>query len=112
MNDITTDGRRIVIGENQIPLPAEITSVVQIQDTVVVLLDPDDEVQSDQNVWAFDTDGTLLWKAEKTRSPSNDINCYVKISEDDGNLWAADWKGMEYEIDPSTGKHVSKNFRK
>lgn len=58
MTAVTQDGRRLVIDDNRICLPAAIESTIQVADTVVVLLDPDGNVTSSQNIWEFNTDGT------------------------------------------------------
>ncbi|WP_152423269.1 hypothetical protein [Haloterrigena salina] len=112
MTEVKKDGYELVIDGKRISLPAAIESIVQTQNTVVVLLDSEGEVESDRNIWGFTNRGSFLWEAEKVQAPSNDANCYVRIWEEEGNVWASDWKGLDYRIDIETGEQLDKKFRK
>lgn len=112
MTTVKKDSGELVIDGDRIALPAAVESVVQIRDSVIVLLDAQDNVAPRQNIWRLDTSGNVLWRAKTVRGPSGDMNCYVDIRERDGHLWASDWKGMEYKIDLETGNHIDRSFRK
>ena len=89
-----------------------IDSVVNTDEIVVVLLEPVADTTVAENVRGFGTDGQMLWTIESIPSPSQDSNPYVRIRAENGKLWASDWKGMDYLIDPETGRHLDRTFRK
>ena len=112
MTDASVSGSELVLGENRVELPRAIESVVEIDELVAVLLEPAADATVAENVRGFGTDGRMLWTIERIPSPSRDANPYVRIRAENGNLWASDWKGMEYLIDPETGRHLDRTFRK
>lgn len=112
MNTVTTNGRELTIDGISIKLPTQIETVLQIKGLVIVLLETTGRSPAQDNVWAFDMDGNLVWKAEPVVEPSNDANTYVQIRQEGSDLWASDWKGMEYKLDLQSSKQIEERFRK
>ncbi|ELZ16280.1 hypothetical protein C478_03687 [Natrinema thermotolerans DSM 11552] len=112
MSIVTTNGRELTIDGKTIELPNQIETVLEINGLAVVLLDTTGRSPARDNVWAFDMDGSLVWKAEPVFEPSNDANTYVQIRREGSDLWASDWKGMEYKLDLQNGKQIEEKFRK
>ena len=112
MTDVTFSGSELTIGTNHVELPRTIESAVEIDEIVAVLLEPVAGTTVAENVRGFGADGRLLWTIESIPSPSRDSNPYVRIRTENGKLWASDWKGMDYLIDPETGRHLDRTFRK
>jgi len=90
-------------------VPGRIDSTIKFDDIVVVLFEQENV---DDNICGVNPDGTVEWQIGSTNSPSGDENPYVKIWEKDDELWAADWKGMDYRIDPQNGQKIDKKYRK
>lgn len=112
MTKYTVGDQTVTIGGTTVEVPNPIDTAVEFGDIVAVLLDTGTESPARNNVWAFSPDGNLLWKAEPVRAPANDANTYVSLWVDEGTLWAGDWKGIDYELDPETGCHVDSQFSK
>ncbi|WP_247730165.1 hypothetical protein [Halovivax limisalsi] len=112
MIDVDYDGRTVRIGALERDLPGPIEAVRVVDELIVVRFDSDDPAYESCNVRAFESDGTLRWTIESTTGPAGDENPYVRIAERNGELWAADWKGMEYQIDLVTGTHLNRTVRK
>lgn len=112
MTEIQISGRTLTIGGTPIELPKEIQSYAEISGLVVVLLQTEGRSPSTNNVWALTRDGQRKWTAEPVQAQSNDTNTYVQIKIEDDTLWAADWKGLEYQLDLETGEHIDTKYRK
>lgn len=112
MSTVTASGRELTIDGTSIKLPNQIETVLQIKGLVIVLLETTWRSPTRDNVWAFDMGGNLVWKAEPVVEPSNDANTYVQIRQEGGDLWASDWKGMDYKLDLQNGKQIEVKFRK
>ncbi|WP_408959992.1 hypothetical protein [Natrinema sp. 74] len=112
MTTVTASGRELTIDGTTIELPNRIETVLEVNGLVLVLLETAGRSSTRDNVWAFDMDGSHVWKAEPVVEPSNDANTYVHIRREGSDLWASDWKGMEYKLDSQNGKQIEKKFRK
>lgn len=112
MTNIEYEGRTLEVNDTEQKLPGDIDAVRLIRGKIIVLFTPSSSENESRNVWAFEPDGSQHWKIESTTGPSEDENPYVQISERNGILWVADWKGTEYEIDIETGDHIDRKLRK
>ncbi|GGB21269.1 MULTISPECIES: hypothetical protein [Mucilaginibacter] len=90
-----------------------------IQDTlvfdskIVVLLDISGDTKFNQNVYAIDFNGEILWQIE--RSENLDIIGYcpfISIEIQNLKLVSFNWCGFRFTIDPGTGKVNESIFTK
>lgn len=77
----------MAINETITLLPAPLKQFVEWQGRVIVLLDPK---WSQENVLAYDGDGTLLWTIEKFPYAEYVTLGYVLLDVVAGKLWAID----------------------
>lgn len=112
MTEIQISGQNLTIDGTTIELPKEVQSYVEISGLVVVLLQTEGRSPATNNVWAFTVNGQRKWTAEPVQAASDDANTYVQIKIEDDTLWAADWKGLEYQLNLETGEHIDTKYRK
>lgn len=100
-------GQRLQIGNETIRHPRELEQVLVVKETVVVLFKIRN-VREDQNVVAFNTDGSRRWTIE---SPvESDVGRqFTGISYEDDQLVASNWDNYRYTVDITTGEIIAAN---
>lgn len=106
------EDNHLQIGDSEAKFESNIDSVVSVDDVVAVLLEPQGSDPERDNIIAFDQNGTKLWQAEPVRPFASGADCYMRIWEREGELWAGSWGGYEYQIDLETGEHIDSEFVK
>jgi hypothetical protein len=87
--------------------------VIDLGLLVVVLFDPDSNTAKFgqfPNLVALRRDGSEFWVAELPSTSTGE--CYYRVREGGGQLLASSVRSIEVEIDPLTGKLVSREFTK
>jgi hypothetical protein len=88
-----------------------IKEIVETEDAIVVRLDVPINRQLNENVYAIDHKGRLLWQiAPFERLLKN--SAYVGISRVDNLVRAFNFDGLVYDLEPKTGEVVGKYFGK
>ena len=70
------------------------------------------EYSSNRNVWAFDANGNKIWEIEAMPSASlpGQAAPFTALEIRNGKIYAFNWVGYDCEIDPLTGKILSKEY--
>ena len=70
------------------------------------------EYSSNRNVWAFDANGNKIWEIEAIREATilGQSAPYTALKIRDEKIYAFNWVGYDCEIDPLTGKILSKEY--
>jgi len=89
------DNNILKIDNEEIELPSDIRQVVEINGTIIVRTEvPDDDIV---NIFAFDQSGDQVWEIDVPRG-------YVGLWENKNRVFAREFDGDEYVVDPETGK--------
>lgn len=105
-------GTQLRIEDSTNELPDPVKEYLVIDDVIVVRMDTLAKSGDPQNVWAFESDGSLLWKIETAEPPSNESDPFTSISTNEGRLWSHNWNGYTYEIDLETGEIIGEKYVK
>lgn len=99
------------IGDTEVTFPVTIGEAVKVGDLVVVQLDTlgaadrlDPEIYR-RNVRGIKSNGTTQWRIEAGDRIDGQVKPYTDVWIEDGALWAYNWNGVAYEIDPADGSH-------
>lgn len=102
-------GNTLRINATEIEFPAVIAEVVEFDDVVVVQLDAlgkadrlDTEVYR-RNVRCLERDGRTRWLIERAEPSQGDYQPYTGLWKEAGSVWAYNWNGIAYEVDPTDG---------
>ena len=91
-------------------LPYPIQEVLAIRDVVIVRVDSDlalsvGDKSLNRNVYAFDKIGKLIWQIEESpHGGAGRSKPYMAIKNENGNLYADNWIGVNYVVDLGNGK--------
>lgn len=89
-----------------------VSSLLQIDDEAIVILDPERPWGSVENLVKIDASGEVVWTAPMNQAtpPPNE---YVSIAFDEGDgLVARTWGGMRVVLNPETGQPISSTYVK
>ncbi|MWV40747.1 hypothetical protein [Natrialba sp. INN-245] len=95
----------------EVTLPAPIGGAVEVDEFVVVQLDTlgaADRLNTEhyrRNVWGIESDGTTRWRIEAGDRIDGHVKPYTDVWMEDNALWAYNWNGITYKIDPTDGSH-------
>lgn len=96
-----------------IGLPHPVVDVKVLGETVVAKVESEPGDIFNRNVYAFSSDGELLWQIEESPHGAETDKPYVDIGVDNsGKLVAGNWNGVDYFVDIKTGKIATKDFKK
>ncbi len=87
----------------------EIREAVEFEDLVAVRLEGDASFRNNQNVYALDYHGVLLWQIPY-RTHSNEHSPYVGVYRKSDTLDALNYDGLILTLDPRTGTIQSEAF--
>ncbi len=120
MTSVSFAGKTLTIGDREVSLGHAIREAFALEDDVIVLLDPDSYLTDPyygrdrrrgegaiRNLIAFSAGGERLWEAE---CPEPADYYYRIVSVDP--LTALSFSSHRCEIDPRTGKILSRQFLK
>jgi hypothetical protein len=102
MSNIEYRGNKIHIGSHTVTLPDEIENVVEINNTIILLLEPFGKA-APQNVVAFDDSGTKVWDIDTTPAEEGKSSPYTGLKKTDSRIIAFGYNSRRYEVDPQTG---------
>lgn len=112
MITITHTGKVLCINGRELTLEYPIKESFDVNGIVIVLLDPDSNLGSHgqfRNVIGFDANGNQVWIAELPTEKTSDV--YYQVSSRTP-LKLSSFCSYECEVDPKTGKILSKSFYK
>lgn len=80
-----------------------------VDETLIVLLRKSENYNDIQNVYGVELDGSVVWQIEQiVRLFSPFSNIYIEA----GELYAVNFSGMAYCLEPKTGRVIRKVFLK
>ncbi|HAK59544.1 MAG TPA: hypothetical protein DCO77_04065 [Nitrospiraceae bacterium] len=112
MIELTFSGTSLKIDTEEIVLPYSVVDAFVSKGIIVVLLDPDANLEKDKqykNLLAYDPSGKKMWEAELPTPKPSDV--YWKIVKKDP-LVAYSFSSYECEIDLCSGKIIRSDFYK
>lgn len=113
MTKISKQGKTLQFGDESIHFEAPIAQFITYDELVVLRTENigGGHTDSQRNVHAIEFDGTLRWKIPK--KPDHSPRPYTRIYTKDGDdLWAFNFSGNLYELNPETGDILSEEFTK
>jgi hypothetical protein len=61
------------------------------------------DMELETNIWAFDSEGNLVWKVSPPTVRPYACNPYTSVFEKDGKVYGGNWCGYDFEINLSDG---------
>lgn len=116
--NISYNAAQLTIDGTEIELPAPISVVLEREDYVIVQLDTlgkESSLDADtyrQNIWRIEPDGTIRWKVVAAEPIEGESAPYTDVWETDNSVWAYNWNGIAYELDPASGDHRDSRLMK
>lgn len=99
------------LGSITVDFDFPVRQVVYHSDNYFVLVEPDVGMILNENVFCVDDTGHIKWQVEKTTHLNVD-SPYTKIILTNDQLFLYCWSGEKIEVNPATGKILSKRFTK
>jgi len=79
---------------------------------VLVTIDPGNDTEN-ENLYAYDADGTFLWRGPDRSFPTVEVCPYIDVERiDDEHVRVWDYYGVIYRIEARTGNVVEKHWGK
>lgn len=110
--NVHVEGAVLAIDGVAVQLPADASSVVALDDAVIVqyaAMDRSDALTDDEyrrNVWCVEPDGSIRWTIEPADRLEGRVKPYTDVWEEDGSVRAYNWNGLAYELDLDDGRHL------
>lgn len=103
----------LIIANRRLDLTHTVAQILECHDTIIVRSDPPAGMILNRNLFAFTTQGDLLWQIEESPHGTQKDKPYVGlIISQDGLLVAANWIGLDYTVNVQNGKVAAKAFNK
>ena len=115
LNNISFEGQVLTIGGQQSVLPRVIKNIIVKEDVVIVRMEYYTEKGvNNRNIWAFDRNCNNLWKVPAAPHEVESVgkSTYVSVQDRNDEIWAKNWNGFSYRIDPITGEIIDYRFEK
>ena len=117
MSNYTVNHKTLTIGEIEINFNDRIEKVIKMNDIFIILLlnEPFNQKQPENNVYAVDESGKILWQMQDSREVCKfkNLRTYVNIGIDKKNkLFATSFSGTVYYLDPQNGKFIGSSYAK
>lgn len=112
MINVGFEGNRLFVNGNEFDLENPINDAFYERGLIVVLLDPDANMESDsqyKNLLAYDLMGNKKWEAELPTNKKSDV--YWRVNNK-YPLVVSSFSSFECEIDLESGTVKNKNFYK
>lgn len=115
-NEINVIGNCIMLpnGKSQV-FPYSIWDYKLHRDMVFILLDYPADGGVNENVYALNNQGSIVWQIEKVSCPGGVKDCPftgINIDPKTGNLWLYNWSGYLFTVVPETGEILAKLLTK
>jgi outer membrane protein assembly factor BamB len=112
MTDIEYNERSVKIKGTTVTLPDPPQKHVEVDETIVLLIDTLAKSNLTRNVWGLSPDGTVRWKVEEGGPPDGKSHPYTGLTMKDGDVWVYNWDGHIYRIDLEDGQTLEKKYVK
>ena len=113
MAEVSKQGCMLSIGSEIIQFDVPVAQYIESDEIIAIRLkNTGEEFQySLRNVLGINMDGRIRWKISKKpdHRPRSYTNIYTKDQKD---LWAYNFSGNLYQVNPKTGKILSEEFVK
>ncbi|WP_232685983.1 hypothetical protein [Halobacterium zhouii] len=103
-------GRTLELDAGPIEFPDSIGDVLTVDDGYIVRLqtagkegDYDESIDS-RNVVKVRADGTEEWRVERADMIAGEYDPFTGLWTEDGEIWAYNFNGLAYQVDPETGE--------
>ncbi|HEV2294497.1 MAG TPA: hypothetical protein VGR35_11630 [Tepidisphaeraceae bacterium] len=102
----TIRGRELIVPSGMsVRFDSPIAEAVQVADTIVVVLEPQKGVISNENVFGIDGEGRIKWQiARQPWGEGNLNNPYVGVQARGGEIQAFNWSDRVVFVDPRDGR--------
>ena len=115
MQELKIQENKLYIGTKVLTYKYNISNILYISDKLIILFDiPENELL--ENIFAITTDGKVLWQVQHVMEAYPEIqktSPFVGISlMENGNIAAANYYGLVFEISINSGKILSKQMGK
>ena len=103
-------GRTLEFNNNRVEFPEPIGEVVEIDDGFIVQFqtagkeDAYDEKKDSRNVWKIGSDGAVQWRIERADPYDGEYDPFTGLWKEDGEIWAYNFNGLAYQVDPENGE--------
>lgn len=112
--NVSFNDNYLYINSKAIKFEFPLLNAIVLADKVVVALDVPDDSDMLDNIIAFDFNGQPVWKVQAVNEKYPEIknnSPFVGISKNDnGNVSASNYFGLNFEISAKDGKILSKNI--
>lgn len=107
-------GRKLELEKRTIDFQYKIEQVLSYNDTFLVLLQIPEDLDEINNIYCLNQDGQQLWQSEDLNVVRKGmLNLPYEVMEFKGDfLFAADFYGRHYKINPANGKILEYIFKK
>lgn len=112
MVDRPVRGSELAIANETTRFDAPIAQYIELDEFVVVRLEMTGDAYTNhlRNILGVTRDGTVRWKLPKR--PDHEPRPYTNVYTDEDGLWASNFSGNKYQIDPRTGSIIDERFVK
>lgn len=111
-NNLSFKPETLVLSSGKVvSFPYPVSKALEFDDTVVVMLNIPQGARLNENVFGVSKDGTILWQIKEQPSPYPD-SPYLDLNREGHNAQIGNWSGMEYVVEPKTGKILSEQYTK
>lgn len=109
-----TDQKKIIFETgNFIEFDFPINDTLIFNSKIIVLLDVLGNTKFNQNIYAIDFNGDILWQIEKTENLDIIGYCpFISIEIENLKLVSFNWCGFKFTIDSNSGKVIESIFTK
>lgn len=111
-NDIENKEQKLILPSGKsVLLPFSVRETLTFGNVIIALLEVPSNTQMNENVFGVGSNGQILWQIEKKPSPYKS-SPYLDLNRDGDNAKVGNWDGMEYIIEPHTGKILEERYTK
>lgn len=114
--EINFDGNKLFISNIEVEFKHKVRSILQIDDSIIVLLEIPNKDNTINNIYAVSKQGEIIWQAEDISKlfPAERNMPYEQIffSSSENKLIASDFYARRYIIDPSNGAIIGRSITK
>ena len=105
---------KLYINNNVINLPYPVHKVIEISNSIAVLLEIPMKKLLNRNVYLFSSEGEQIWQIEEPIVLDKEYSSpYTNIwLSEQGDLLAYSWSGFEYIVDLENGSAKKSTFKK
>lgn len=106
-------GGALWIAGVHVDLPYEVGEALEVQDLVVVRIEPPVGQIFNRNVFAYTKQGLLAWQIEESPHGTEPDKPFVGVRKgESGELIVDNWNGVDYSVNLKNGSIAVKAFNK